>query len=194
MSDWIIRQAVPEDESCIASMWLRQLCQGQDAKAAGMKDAREAGSASQVEYWELHQPIVTALIRGSDVVVACDSERSTHEPGAPAVIWAWAATHEDCVFGVGIKRSAQRLGLGRDLARDVLHGALDRPMRTVMDLVDLAHLRMIPANWRRERGWMSSLRQVSERVLDGDVLFQAVAGHVLDPSRERWVPNSRRAA
>lgn len=196
MSDWTLRPAVAEDEDCIASMWLRQLCSGQDAKAAGMTLAREPGSASQIEYWEVHQPIVTGLIRGADVLVACDPERSTYEPGAPAVIWAWAVTHGDIVYGFGIKRRIVREArdVAKDLTREVLAGALDRPMRTVLDLVDLAGLRLIPPTWKRERGWASSLRQVSERVIGQDPLYQAVAGYILDPTRERWRPSSKRAA
>lgn len=196
MSDWTIRPGVADDEGCIASMWLRQLCHGQDARASGMKDAREAGSTSQIQYWEQHQPIVTALIRAAEVRVACDPERSTYEPGRPAVVWAWAVLQGDVVHGFGIKRSLVRASrdTAEELTRDVLGAALTEPRRTVMDLVDLGSLRMIPAGWRRERGWMSSLRQLSERVLGGDTLYQAIAGYVLDPTRERWQPSSKRAA
>jgi hypothetical protein len=196
VSDWTLRPAVADDEACIASMWLRQLCNGQDAKAVGMTAAREAGSDAQVEYWEQNQPIVTALIRSADVVVACDPERATYEGGSPAVIWAWAVTHGDIVYGFGIKRRFVReaRAMAVDLTRDVLATSLERPMRTVLDLVDLAALRMIPTTWRRERGWASSLRQLSERVIGGDSLYQRIAGHVLDPKRERWQPSSKRAA
>jgi hypothetical protein len=194
VSDWTIRPAVPEDESCIASMWLRSLCHGQDARAAGLKDAALSGSDAQMRFWEEHQPIVTALIRSADVVVACDPDRATYEPGEPAVLWGWAVCGDDIVFGVGIKRSASRAGLGPDIARDLLGDRLERHQRTVMDLVDLASLRMIPQTWGRERGWLSSLRQMSTRVIGGDALYRSVAGHVLDPQRERWLPSNRRAA
>lgn len=194
VSDWIIRPAVPEDEDCIASMWLRQLCHGQDARAAGLKDAAQRGSEAQISYWEQHQPIVTALVRGAQVTVACDPERSRYEPGAPAVVWGWSVCDGDIVYGVGIKRRVARAGLGQDIARALLGDRLERHQRTVMDLVDLSALRMIPQTWGRERGWISSLRQVSQRVLDGDALFRTVAEHVLDPSRERWMPSHRRAA
>lgn len=194
MSDWTIRPAVPEDEDCIASMWLRQLCHGQDARAAGLKEAAQRGSDAQILYWEQHQPIVTALIRGADVVVACDPERVGYEPDSPAVVWGWAVTSGDVVFGVGVKRRVSRLGFGRDLVREMLGDRLDRYQRTVMDLVDMSGLRMIPATWGRERGWASALRQISQRVIDGDALFQKVAGHILDPKRERWLPSSKRAA
>lgn len=196
-ADWTLRPAVAEDEPCIASMWLRQLCNGQDAKAAGLKDAREKGSPSQITCWSQHQPIVTALIRGGTVVVACDPERLHHAPGLPAVIWAWSVTDGDIVFGVGIKRSVARV-LGAEasaeIARDVLGDAVDMPMRTVMDLVDLSALRLIPKTWRRERGWLSSMRQLSERVLAADRLYVDVARHVVDATRERWTTSEKRAA
>lgn len=196
VSDWTIRPAVAEDEGCIASMWLRQLCHGQDAKAAGFKAARESGSPEQIAYWEQHQPIVTALIRAADVMVACDPERSEYEPGRLAVIWAWAVVHEDIVFGYGIKRSIVQASreTATDLTTEVLGVHLGRPMRTVMDLVDLSAMKMIPDAWRRERGWAASLRQLSDRVVRGDAMYQAVAGFVLDPTRERWLPSSKRAA
>jgi hypothetical protein len=194
MSDWVIRPAVRDDEPCIASMWLRQLCHGQDARAAGMRGASERGSDEQIAYWQELQPIVTALIRSAVVTVACDPERATHEPGAPAVVWGWAVTRDDVVFGAGIKRSVSRAGLGADLARDILGERLQRPQVTVLDLVDLASLRLIPPTWRRERGWLSSLRQLSQRVIADDALYQVVVRHVIDPTRERWVPSSKRAA
>jgi hypothetical protein len=196
VSEWTLRAAVPEDEGCIASMWLRQLCHGQDARAAGLKDAATRGSDAQVAYWEQYQPIITALVRSVDVVVACDPERSTYEPGQPAVIWGWAATHDDIVYGFGIKRRVVRemRDLALDIAEDLLGESLERPMRSVLDLVDLGALRMIPSAWKRERGWASSLRQLSERVIKGDTLYQAIAGYVIDPQRERWLPSSKRAA
>lgn len=175
-------------------MWLRQLCHGQDARSLGMKAASQRGSDEQVEFWEQHQPIITALIRTADVVVACDPERSTYEPGSPAVVWGWVVSRGDVVYGAGIKRSVTRAGLGRDLAQDLLGEHLTQPRRTVFDLVDLSSLRIIPSTWRRERGWASSLRQLSERVIGGDAMYQAIAGYVLDPQRERWLPNSKRAA
>lgn len=194
MSDWTIRTAVSEDEDCIASMWLRQLCHGNDAVALGAKGARVAGSASQIAYWEQHQPIVTPLIRRATVRVACDAERATYEAGLPAVIWGWAVVTDDTVFGVGIKRAVARVGLGSELAKDLLGDLLDRPMRTVLELVDLSRLKLIPPSWHRERGWASSLRQLSERVIASDELYRAIAMHIIDPTRPRWTPNERRAA
>jgi hypothetical protein len=195
VSDWTIRGAVLEDEDCLVSMWVNQLLAGTDTKGAGRTDARVKGSPSNIEFWEDHQPLVEGLLRsGARVIVACDPERVTHEPGAPAVIHAWAVVDGDVVYGVGIKRESVRAGFGPELARLVLGDALERSMRTVLDLVDLAKLKMIPLRWRRERGWGSSLRQVSERLLDQDHIFVAVANHILDPERKRWAPNERRAA
>lgn len=176
-------------------MWLRQLCAGQDAKAAGLVEARESGSATQIEWWAQHQPIVTALMHSADIVVACDPERATYADG-PAVIWAWAATKGDIVYGFGMKRRFARemRDFAKDLATELLGDRLTRSQMTVMDLVDLAALRMIPPTWRRERGWISSLRQLSQRHIEHDATFLDVARHVLDPNRAPWVPSSRRAA
>lgn len=194
MTDWVIRRAVADDESVIASMWLHSLCRGQDARAAGMKDAADRGSDAHIAWWEMHQPIVTGLLRQADVVVACDPERVDYAPGKPAIVWGWMVSGVDVVFGLGIKRIVSNAGFGVDLARDLLGTRLERRQRTVMDLVDLQALRLIPATWVRERGWVSSLRHLSERVLEGDATYQGVANHVLDPKRVRWQPNSRRAA
>lgn len=189
VSDWLIRAAVPEDEACIASMWLRQLCAGQDAKAAGLKGASVAGSTEQVAYWSEMQPIVTALIRGATVRVACDAERAEHSSDGAAVIWAWVVVDRECVYGAGIKRNAG--SLAADIARDLLP-ELARPMLTVLDLVDLGRLKLIPTAWRRERGWASSLRQLSQRRTANDASYTRVAAHILDPARVPWVPNEQR--
>ena len=192
VSDWTIRAAVPEDEDCIASMWLRQLCDGQDARACGMKGAREAGSVDQMDWWAENQPIVTALIRSATVLVACDAERPAYGDGEPAVIWAWAAVGDDVVYGFGLKRRLRVLG--PDIARDLLGGRLGRPMRTVMDLRDLSRLGLVPSTWVRERGWASSLRTLSRYAIDGEQMHRRVAEHILDPQRKPWVPSERRAA
>jgi len=192
--DWLKRAAVPDDEACIASMWLRSLCHGQDARASGLKAASQRGSSAQMQYWAELQPIVTALVRGADVVVCCDPERATYTTGAPAVIWGWLVTGEDTIYGCGIKRSVTRAGLGHDVARDMLGDRLDYPQRTVMDLVDLAALRLVPEAWFGEPGWLSSLRQMHTRVLEDDAVYQAVAAYVLDPTRAAWLPSSRRTA
>ena len=126
--------------------------------------------------------------------VACDAERSGYEPGRPAVIWAWSVCSDDTVFGVGIKRAVAHAGFGPELARDLLGDLLERPMRTVLELVDLSKLRLVPPAWRRERGWASSLRELSEHVLSHDALHRTVATHILDPNRPRWTPTARRAA
>ncbi len=196
MKEWVIRSAIPGDEPCLVSMWVRGLCSGHDARAVGLKEAAVRGSDAQVKYWEQLQPIATALVRSLDVKVAVDPERAGYEPGLPSVIWGWAAVDRDIVYGFGVKRRIVRDAhdLALDIARDLLGDALDRPMRTVLDLVDLATLRMIPHTWKRELGWAASLRQVSQRVIERDSMYQTIAAYILDPSRERWVPNSKRSA
>lgn len=194
MSDWLIRHGVPEDIDCIASMWLRQLCKGQDATATGYRDARTKGSDSEVWYWQENEPIVGGLIRSATVLVACDPDRSTYEAAYPAVIWAWAVMDGDYIYGVGVKRTAARSGIAEYIVRDLLGDRLDRPQSFVMDLVDLRNLRLLPSAWRKEEHWMSSMRRLSQARIAADETFLAAARHIVDPERVPWVPSSKRAA
>lgn len=192
--DWVIRAGVSDDEACIASMWLRQLCAGQDAKAAGLKFAAYSNSPEKNIYWGEMQPIITALIRSATVRVACDPERVDHASGSRAVIWGWAVVDDRYVYGAGIKKNAgdARSGIAVELASDLLRKEMPRlavgEMRTVMDLGDLGRLEMIRPSWQRERGWSSSLRELSRRVIANDSLYSAVASHVVDPQRIPWAP------
>lgn len=192
MSEWTIRPAVLEDEPALASMWLRQLCAGQDARAAGMAMARDSGSPEQIAYWSQHQPIVTALLRSATVRVVCDPERSTHEPGSPAVIWAWCCVDAGIVYGAGVKRRVVRQmpEMALEMTQDMLSAEFARSMSTVLDLVDLSRLKLIPSTWRRERGWASSLRELSGRTLGRDAMYLSVARHVVDESRVPWGPGA----
>lgn len=186
---WVVRAYEAADESCIASMWLRQLCHGQDARAAGYREAGRRGSDEQIAWWEIHQPIVTALLAHADVVVACDPDRADYAPGQPAVVYGWAATDGEVVLGCGIKRRFAKAGLASELAVALLGDRLTRPQTYALDLVDLTG--MVPREWRREPGWASSLRQLSQRRLSGDGLYVRVAQHVVDPARAEWAPGSR---
>lgn len=174
-------------------MWLKSQMHARDTLESGLANARVDGHPDEIRAWKILQPIVTCLVRQATVIVACDPERSTYEPGLPAVIWGWAVVESGTVHGVGIKRSVVRAGLGEDLARDLLGARLETEQRTTFELVDLAKLKMIPKEWRRDRGWLSSLRSLSTRVLDGDSMFERVGDFVLS-RREEWRPSSERAA
>ena len=172
-------------------MWIRQLVRGSDARGAGYSRARERGSDEYIAFHEVHQPIVEGLLRsGARVVVACDRERADYTQGRPAVILAWAVLTDTTVYGVGIKRDFAREGFGADLARAVLGEALDEPMSTVLDIVDIKP----PPQWGRERNWGSALRQVVQRHRAEDAVFASVVGHIVDPQRVPWVPSEERAA
>lgn len=190
MSDWTIRAGVPEDENCIATMWHTQLCHSDEAP----EGAAERGSEAEQAYRQENEPIVTALIRSAEVRVACDPERSTYEPGSPAVIWAWAVLGKDRVYQVGVKRTAVRAGIAEPMVRDLLGGRLERSQATVMQLVDLGKLRMIPKSWFIDKAWMQSMRRMLEDFGHRDRTFCDVARHVLDPERTPWLPSSKRAA
>lgn len=180
-------------------MWINQLAHGQDASVFDTYGnrtypARRKGSPEQIAHWGVHQPIVTALIQNASVLVACDPERSTYEPGQLAIIWGWVVTDERYVYGAGIKHDARKADIATDIARDLLGARLGGTTRTALDLVDLARLKLIPAGWKRDRDWGKSLREVSARLVETDAMHTLIARHIVDPTRPRWVPKEQRAA
>ncbi len=192
--DWTLRDFEPEDENCIVSTWLKGYSHAREVAETGLESARVDGHPDEIRFWKIHQPIVEALMRSGETRLACDPQRSTHEPGSPAVVWAWACCSGDAVHWVCVKRSVVRAGLGEDIVRDLLGDRLTREQRTTFELVDLAKLKMIPREWKRDRGWLSALRSLSTRTLDRDALFARVGAHVLDTRREGWRTSTERAA
>lgn len=191
---WIVRDYVPEDEACVVSTWLKGYAHAREVSDAGLREAGVDGSADEIRFWRIHQPIVTALLPASQIRVVCDPNRATYEDGQLAVIWAWACFDDDSVHWVMVKRSAIKAGLGEELVRALLGDRLEREQRTTFELVDMARLRLIPKAWRRDRGWLSALRSLSSRMLDGDATFAAVGNHVLDQHRQQWRASSERDA
>lgn len=194
MDEWIIRTAVPEDEPCVASMWLRSLCFSQKASDLGFHRARERGSDDQVAWWALNHPIVTSLLRTATVTVLCDPTRATYEPGASAVIWGWLVADDTAVYGLGVKNSMQEVGMGRDIAKALLGDRLEREQTRVMELVDLHRLRLVPRAWAADIQWWATMRGLAMMALDRGSVATKVASHIVDPEREQWLPNSLRAA
>lgn len=184
--EWIIRDAVAEDEPCCASMWLKSYAKGDDVQETGLRHASENAHADEIRYWKIHQPIVTGLLRTCTVRVACHPERVSYADGEVAVIWAWACYDANTVHWVGIKNDVARQGFGPELVEALLGDRLEREQRTTFELVDLRKLRMVPKQWRKDRGWLSALRSLSVRMLDRDPLFAAVGGYVLDVRRREW--------
>ncbi len=182
---WTLRAYVPDDEGCVVSMWIRSLWRRENPRA------REASS----EFWARYQPIVTALVRGGSVVVACDPERVAYEPGAPSVIWGWACTSGDrLVLGLGVKNNIKGAGYGRDLARGLLGDRLEQAQETVLRLPDLEELKLDPQLWARRVGWADELLSLVDRLARRDALWNNVARFIVDPTRAPWVPSSERAA
>lgn len=192
--DWLLRPFEADDEDCVVSTWLKGFAHSREVSESGLDKAHVDGSEDERRYWKIHQPIVTALVGSCDVVVACDPERVHSVPGSPAVIWGWACTDGDTVHWVCVKRSAVKAGLGEDIVRDLLGDRLTRVQRTTFDLVDLSRMKLIPPSWKRDRGWLSALRSISSRTLDGDALFVKVGNHLLDVRREQWRTGTERAA
>lgn len=184
---------MPEDEPCLVSMWMKAFAHAREVDEAGFSGASVDGSPAEIQYWKTHQPIVESLVRACEVRVLCDPERSTYEPGSPAVIWGWSCTSDDTVHWVAIKRSAVKAGLGEDIARALLGDRLEREQRTTFELVDLSRLKMIPAAWKFDRQWLRSLRSLSRQMMRRDPLYAVVAEHLLDGQRAEWQPGKRAA-
>lgn len=189
---WVVRAAVPEDEDCLAAMWRigysrsGEIAGRGQEKSLAIPGASADGSEAHLRFWRLHQPIVTALLRQSSVLVACDPERSQHEPGRPAVIYAWACFDSRYVHWVGVKRRLAEAGEAPGLI-DALVGPLTLvECETTFELVDMMRAGGVPAHWHRDRSWLPAMRRLSERVLARDDAFARTALHVLDLTRERW--------
>ncbi len=187
MDDWTLRAAVPEDEGCVCSMWLRSLAFSRAAQQYGLEHVRDPASSDRQAWWGLNNPIVTGLFRRATVTVACDPERSAHEPGSPAVILGWAVIAGDVVYGMGVKNSAIQAGFGADIARALLGERLQGKQTYAMDLVDLWRLRLVPSDWQNGTEWWKSMLWLVEQSLDQGV-SRDVAHHISDPGREWWRP------
>lgn len=196
MSDWIIRVAVPEDEPCLVSMWLKSYAHSRDVRESGLDSASVDGHPHEVRYWKIHQPIVTSLVRTGRVRVACPPDRATYERG-PAVIAAWSCESDGLVHWVGVKRSVMKIAQGeeaRELVGDLLGDGLGAALRTTFDLMDLRAIGLHPEGWKRDRGWLTGLRSLSTRLLDRDATYTSVGQHLLDERRQEWRQESERAA
>lgn len=191
---WVVRDAVPEDEACLASMWLAGYARSREH---GHDGAGKKGSPEQIQYWRVHQPIVTSLLRSCRVRVLCDAERVTYRPGSHAVIWAWSCSDGDYLHWVGIKsRMVQTADDAAGFFEDVVPEELRASrMRTTFDLVDLVGRGLVPSHWTRDRSWLPALRKLSERMLQPDLgRFAKVAASVLDVTRTPWEPSPTKEA
>lgn len=213
--DWVVRDAVRDDEPCIVSMWIKQLVKGPDAKQTRGRGATPRWRDDEfLAYYATMQPIVEAIFRaGLTVKVACDPERVHATPGRPSVILAWSVVDGTALYGVGIDTSFKKGGFAPDLARAVLGDALQKRMRMRLDVCDIGR----PAIWVRDQGWQTSLRKASERKLlveavfgpgyraampdwiaesehAQDPVYAKVMQHIYDSERRPWKPREARAA
>jgi hypothetical protein len=193
-SDWTVRAYEDADENCVVSMWLKGYANAREVQDLGLKHASENGHPDQIRFWRIHQPIVTGLLRRSKVLVACDPARSTYADGLPAVIWAWACVSDDAVHWVAVKHSVVQAKLGQEIVKALLGDRLEHPQATTFELADMRRAHAVPKSWFRDPGWLSSMRQLSTRMLDRDDLFASVGRHVLDAQRAEWRQKSERAA
>lgn len=191
VSDWVIRDAVPEDESCLVPMWLHGYATSKEVQETGLTAARERGGDHQVQFWRVHQPIVMALLRRSTIRVACAVGRSDYSNG-PAVILGWVCTSPGFVHWVSIKRKVAQMeggAVARELVSELLGSHVDDELLMTFDLVDLRKLGKLPETWRRDRSIVGALRNLSTK---RDPFFRGLAEDVLHA--EAWKPNSERAA
>lgn len=173
-------------------MWLKSFAHAREVREAGFARSTEDGHPDEIRYWKVHQPIVTFLLRSCDVRVACDPARVTYKPDAPAVIMGWACTSPSMVHWVGIKRSVMAIeGEADELLRALVGDLLDQPTRHGFDLMDLRKMRLVPAQWRRDRAWLAGLRQMSQRVQEQDKTYTAAAEALLSlEDAAEWQPRS----
>lgn len=176
-------------------MWLKGYAHAPEVREAGLAEASVDGSADEIRYWRIHQPIVTMLLRNERVRVACPIDRAGYENGQKAVILGYACTSPERVHWVGLKRSIMQLANGAvaaELMRDLLGESMLGPHRVSFDLMDVRKLKLMPETWRRDRGWINALRILSTHVLDGDELFMRLADGLFDDGHA-WDPKDGRA-
>lgn len=191
-SEWVIRDALPEDEPCLVSMWLKSYAHSRDVREAGFGEANADGSPDEIAYWRVHQPIVTALLAAGLVRVACQPGRAEYTDGRPAVIAGWVCTSPGLVHWIGVKRSVAKLD-GGAVARDMLVELLEGhgSMRATFDLLDAKKLGVL-GDLKRDRTWLGALRVLSARSLERDGLFSGVVERIM--ASRAWTPSSERAA
>lgn len=192
-SDWVIRDALPEDEPCLVSMWLKGFAHAREVREAGFANANVDGSPDEIAYWRVHQPIVTALLSSGCVRVACPPGRAEYTEAGPAVIAGWVCTSPGLVHWVGVKRAIAKLDDGavaRDMVVELLAGAHSTE-RATFDLLDAKKLGML-TEVKRDRTWLSAFRQISARALDRDAMFAGIVGRIMNA--QAWTPSSERAA
>lgn len=134
MTDWIKRAFVPEDEDAVVYLWLKSYAHSAYGKSRG---AHIDATPEERAYWGDHAPVVEWLLHNATVEVLCQPERSTHEPGRPAVIWAFACTSGDTVHYACVKRSAVKAGFASEMVRDLLGDRLDRCVGYTHEIPDM---------------------------------------------------------
>jgi hypothetical protein len=195
VTDWTIRDALPEDEACLVSMWLKSYAHSHDMQKLGFPSACVDSHPDEIRYWKVFQPIVTALVRSGSVKVACDPSRPTYEKG-PAIILAYTCTSPGRVHWVGIKRNLLPIQGGEfalDLVEAMAPGMMaDEALRSTFDLMDLRKL-TLARRWERDRRWLEALQLASKQILAGERIFAQVFGHMADIHRPEWMPATMRA-
>lgn len=182
MSDWVIRDRVPEDDNVIIYMFIR-----------GLSGALGLGIPND-SFWSMYQPIVVGLLNSPHVEtrVLCDPERSTYGDG-PAVVWGWMIASQSTVYGLGIKSAFLASGIAGDMVKDLLGDRLEREQRFVLPMRDLVRaIGEVPPTWELSREWRAAMTFVSRARLDYDLEQLDVIEHIVNPHREVWVPRSSR--
>lgn len=199
-SGWVIRDALPDDEPCLVSMWLKAFAHAPEVRSNGRLNpdgvvfpkANEDGHPDEVAYWRAYHPIVTSLLASGRVRVACPEGRALYTDAGPAIIAGWSCTTPGLVHWVAVKRqiASKHPDDARGLIAELL-GEIEPSDRATFDLLDAKKVNALPA-LRRETDTLSALRVMAQRSLGGDALFARVVGRIM--AAKAWTPSSERAA
>jgi hypothetical protein len=144
---WIVRPYdAATDEAFVLHSWVTSYMRGRAGRALRACGAKRSAEGERM-FWRDHRAIVLGLLSRASTVVACDAERASHTDSGEPVFFGFATCEGDLVHYAFVKRSASAVGLGRDLARDLLGDRLDRACGYTFEQVDLRRLGMLPSSW-----------------------------------------------
>lgn len=224
MSDeWVIRASLPDDEPCLAHMWIRSMMHlrsirqrfGAVSDGVGHVCRNPSGNLTHLHcdacdyrigaterplYWSVAQPVVTAMLRSKHVrvLVACSPDRVQYTTDGPAIILGFSvyAPSSREMLWVGVKASVlSTASLAAPLVADLLPDVSmhDARISAIGMFPDVGRAQSSPA-WLVDDRKLHHLLDVSYRRLHPDAMTEDVSQFILDPTREVWQPREERAA
>ncbi len=141
MTEWLKRPygSHKDDEDGVIYQWIRSYAHSSYGMHQG---AHKRHTPEAFRFWEQHRPFILALMRSSEITLACDA-------GAEHVIWGWLATQGDTVHYCFVKRSVVKAGLGLEIVKDLLGERLTKQTPYTMELVEMRRVPglYIPRQW-----------------------------------------------